>query len=727
MDTYTIELLGSPVVRRQSTPVTFVRRKTLAVIVYLACTRRWISREELAELLWPERPQGRALGSLRTVLTELRTTFQGELILTENSMIALDWTVVECDLHQLRTILLQEPELIEMRRAADLWKGGFLKGFHVRGAIGFTEWLRYEEQNVFCEFKHLLRSLYSLEIKMGELSSALTHARACLGLDVFDEESHRSVMLIHALSGERKFAVQHYTRCCELIQQEFNTTVDDETRQLFERITHGDIGRQQEKPVLHDRPYRLAILPFRPIRVSDPESMYILELAMEALEDFFVDDPRFITVSRTSTRVFANAGMTISAIAEEMQVDYIIEGYSILTGDGPMILEGRLIRAKSDSVVTLKQVRVNPSEEDCLLAVNRIGAAFLSHLNLIGEDVQQAARDDIPGYGTRLTAQLKLRAKHLLRIDDGEKALQAIELYRKAVQLDDNDAEAWSGIGYAYLTLHEKGLCWPNRIEELTEVERVARKALSINADEPSALHILGNIAIQKGWKCIEAEAFYLKSLRVFPNNPRALRDYAELCIMTGRFNDAKRLTDQVITLDPVHHHTLKLSFWLNLAMREYEKADQVLRQQFVLFSAPALEIILQGYIQLIQGNVSSAIMTLEAVRDTPMDLGWENSLLAALGYAYGKTGSAEESQRVIERLLDNLSGRISPHLPLALVHIGSDDLDTALMWIEKAIATHDPALFFLSVNPLFSPLNSHPKSIELLLPTHITLIKNPL
>lgn len=49
-----LALLGPPVVLRDGLPVTFDTRKAVALLALLAVTGREHSREQLADLLWPE-------------------------------------------------------------------------------------------------------------------------------------------------------------------------------------------------------------------------------------------------------------------------------------------------------------------------------------------------------------------------------------------------------------------------------------------------------------------------------------------------------------------------------------------------------------------------------------------------------------------------------------------------------------------------------------------------
>ncbi|MEZ4664827.1 MAG: hypothetical protein R2911_45435, partial [Caldilineaceae bacterium] len=60
MSTYKLYLLGSPRLERDGVAVKIPRRKTLALLSYLAATGQPHARDSLATLLWPEAGQSEA-------------------------------------------------------------------------------------------------------------------------------------------------------------------------------------------------------------------------------------------------------------------------------------------------------------------------------------------------------------------------------------------------------------------------------------------------------------------------------------------------------------------------------------------------------------------------------------------------------------------------------------------------------------------------------------------
>ncbi len=67
-----IRLLGLPSLRGPAGEQPLPPHRPQQLLAYLACRRGWVARSELAELFWPDRPEGAARGNLRTLLLRLQ-------------------------------------------------------------------------------------------------------------------------------------------------------------------------------------------------------------------------------------------------------------------------------------------------------------------------------------------------------------------------------------------------------------------------------------------------------------------------------------------------------------------------------------------------------------------------------------------------------------------------------------------------------------------------------
>ena len=160
--------LGGLSVSRGEQPLqSFITRKVDALLVYLACERREHTREWIADLLWDEVSQARALGNLRTALVSLNRQLSAYLIITRQTLRINP--AVECwvDALALTNILTESSTNRDLEGALDLYKGDFLAGFHLRGAQGFEIWQAAEAERlrslVIAALERLIRAALERE------------------------------------------------------------------------------------------------------------------------------------------------------------------------------------------------------------------------------------------------------------------------------------------------------------------------------------------------------------------------------------------------------------------------------------------------------------------------------------------------------------------------------------------------------------------------------------
>ncbi len=726
MNKIEIHLLGSPAFLIDSQQVKFSRKKAIALMIYLVCTNRKVIREELAEMFWPSCAQSKALSSLRTIISEIKSLFPKGFLITSGDFLFLEKDSFNCDLITFRYLISKNTTLKEKEKAVQLWNGGFIKGFYLNTNCEFTSWQLQEEQNVYFNYKILLKSLYEQEIKENNLMSALTHARSCLNLDNFDEESHRAIIYIHALRGEKKLALNQYELCKKIMSEEFKSPLEDKTQELFRKIKSGEIINNLKSNIIYKYEPRIAILPFHTTENISKDSSLFLDIIMEGLEDFFAKVSGIKTISRTSSMTYINSNKRISTIAQELLADYIIEGF-IGCKDGSLLIEGRLIDTKLDTVLKIKKIHISSIRDIKYSNITRqIGSSLIAYLaNDSRFNIENIYNNQMNiKTNNPLVNNLKLQAKHLLRLNKEADCIQAIELYQKALNIEPNNAEILAGLSKALFSFSNREICCPNKNDKLLESQIEAQKSLEINPNEPTALNILGKISFEKDWNFVKAENFFKRTLKISPNNPQAIIDYAELCIFLGRLNEARNLINKAIGLDPINHQTFKVNFWLHLINRDFEQAEKIAKHQFILYPAPDLELIMFSYIYLLQGKINNALKSLELItKEIPIS--WSNSLLGAKGYALAKKGEITKTYQIIEILQKNWQTPVLPHLPIALIYIGLNEFDNALDWVEAAVKLHDSSIFFLIANPLFSPLYNINRFKNILKPTHIKIYKS--
>src|SRR4051794_7182736 len=88
-----VRLLGPPRIERDGDSVHVDTRKAIALLGYLAISRRPAARDEVAALLWPESDQVRARSALRRTLSSLNAALGGTGVRSDGDTLVLEDTV----------------------------------------------------------------------------------------------------------------------------------------------------------------------------------------------------------------------------------------------------------------------------------------------------------------------------------------------------------------------------------------------------------------------------------------------------------------------------------------------------------------------------------------------------------------------------------------------------------------------------------------------------------
>ena len=255
-DQLRVVLLGGLDVFLGDVPISeFTSRKSPALLSYLITTGRSHSREALSALLWGESAEGRARASLRTVLWDLRQHVPDHVLADRQSVsIAADaphWVDVHDFTMTIESILgsgqvrsdsapLLTGEQVEaLEDVLDLYRGDFLAGFYISEAPNFESWVlrkRERARQLAIQGWHQLVVHHTAE---QAYLSGIDAASQLLQIAPWQEETHRQLMRLLALSGQRGAALAQYETCREMLDEELGVEPTTETRLLYNRIKSG--------------------------------------------------------------------------------------------------------------------------------------------------------------------------------------------------------------------------------------------------------------------------------------------------------------------------------------------------------------------------------------------------------------------------------------------------------------------------------------------------------
>lgn len=254
-------LLGSVVIELDGQPVQGLpSRAAEALLIYLVCHDRPISRESLANLLWHDRSKKQGLTNLRTILTSLRRELESYLIITRQTLAFnhaadywLDSADFESQLSQLLPALQRNSPLppetaSHLQKALDLYRGHFLEAFFLREGRGFEMWMVLQQERLQRLAVTGLRHLVAHDVATGNYRQGMANAEKLLAFDPYDEGVLRQLMRLLIRTGQPVRALQRYQKFSQLLAEELELEPASETTRLYQRIRAARLIRIKALP-----------------------------------------------------------------------------------------------------------------------------------------------------------------------------------------------------------------------------------------------------------------------------------------------------------------------------------------------------------------------------------------------------------------------------------------------------------------------------------------------
>lgn len=239
-----LSLLGPPLLSPPPDGGESFRKKTLALLAYLAAEARPVARDSLAALLWPENPQARARANLRRVVFCLRGLLGDGAVIAVQDCVALDEGKLETDIRDFTRLSAppvnggrEDDEAIpRLEAAVALYRDRFMAGFGLADCPEYDDWQLAQSavwgERVAAALNRLYRA-YRARAMDG-------HAEACakrlLSLDPLDQEAHRLLMRLYAETDRPELAERQFRSCAELLRTQLSMGPDYKTLDLREQL-----------------------------------------------------------------------------------------------------------------------------------------------------------------------------------------------------------------------------------------------------------------------------------------------------------------------------------------------------------------------------------------------------------------------------------------------------------------------------------------------------------
>src|ERR1700734_2432582 len=449
----------------------------------------------------------------------------------------------------------------------------------------------------------------------------------------------------------------------------------------------------------------LAVLPLESLS-SDASQDYFADGMTDELISDLGQISALRVISRTSVMAYKHAREPLPQIARELNVDAVVEGTVLRSGDQVRIT-AQLIEASTDK--HLWSQSYEGELRDTLALQNRVASAIADQIRINLTPQEQAALKSAKAVNPEAyQSYLKGRYFWNKRTADGLKA--ALAYFNQAIEEDPKYAKAYSGLADTYALLGE----WQYRVmstkEALPKAKAAAIKALELDSSLSEAHTSLGYSLRAFDWDFDSAGKEFQRAIEINPGYATAHHWNAMNLGLLGRPKDALVEMRKAENLDP-------LSLIINADLAEFllltHSYDESLKQSRKIIEMDSTFAI--GHKQLGDAYLLKQ-MDKEAVAELQMAVrlsGGSPICIADLARAYVASGKMNESVKLLSSLKKSSNTDLANAPQIAMIYASMGDNDQAMHWLERAYQERiNPRILLRSG---FDALRSDPRFEELM------------
>lgn len=446
----------------------------------------------------------------------------------------------------------------------------------------------------------------------------------------------------------------------------------------------------------------IAVLPF--INDSpDQENTYFINGVMEEILNNLQRIKDLRVISRTSAEQYRGQRKPISEIAQELGVNYIVEGSGQKYGN-TFRLRAQLIMASKETHLWGESFQQKITEAEDLFNIQiKIAETIADELKAVITPEEKKLIEKVP------TKSIESHDAYLrgmfywkkLTQNDLETAMKYFEL---AKEKDPEYAPAYAGISFVWGGLVQMGVMSPE--EGGPKIMEALTKAIELDSMNADVIYTQACMKTWMLWDWEAGESAFKKTLELNPNHAEAHAYYSHFLNIMGKPEEAMAEIVTALKLDP--HNPLLISLYsIDLIfVRSYEEAIEAARD--ALRMEPVSPVAQSGLHDALHltGRYEEAW---ESVRSEWMSLGQEQAFnldFQELGYLRALNQAAEVLEKASE------SAYINPFL-LANVYVMAGNKEKSLEWIEKAYEIRETNLPYLMM-PTFDLIRDEPRFQEI-------------
>jgi len=469
----------------------------------------------------------------------------------------------------------------------------------------------------------------------------------------------------------------------------------------FSTIFSGDIG--ESRVIRHNR---IAVLPFQNIS-ADENNEYFADGLTEEIMSVLSRITKLNVIARTSIMRYKKSISTVSEIAEDLQVELVLEG-SVRKEGEQIKVTVQLIDTKTEEQIYAETYQGKLSSVFEFQSDIALNVAQTLKINLASREQSEIKRQsthDVKAYTHYL------EGLYLLNKRNPESLFKGLKHFQESVKLDPGFALAYTGIADTYHLLSSYGLLSPEIGFE--EGKKAALTAISIDDKLAQGYNSLAAIMLLYEWNWDESEKAFNTAIQFNPNHVQTKLWFALYHSIVGDYEKAISSISKAINLDPLSPIARTDLGQIYYFKGQFTEAVKEYEFSLSLDSNYVYTYAYLGQAYAVMGNLNKAKYAFK--KALALTGGQDPAILAGLGYVYALQKKREEARAIIESLYKMDENLYIHPLYFSVIYIGLGEYDLALDWLERGFEDRSEWMVFLQNEHMLVPLHSEARYLALL------------
>ncbi|MGI8732248.1 MAG: FlgO family outer membrane protein [Pyrinomonadaceae bacterium] len=442
----------------------------------------------------------------------------------------------------------------------------------------------------------------------------------------------------------------------------------------------------------------IAVMPF--VNESgNADVEYLSDGMTETLINSLSQIPNLSVKARSSVFRYKGKELDPKKIASELNVQAILTGRVIQRGD-QLMLSLELIDAQTENVIWSEQY--SRKQADLVTLQSEIARDVSSKLKskLSGADEAKLAKTST---ANTEAYHLYLRGRFSWNKRTGEALKQAVDFYKQAIEIDPNFALAYSGLAETYVLFSSYSVALPK--DSMPQAKAAAQRALELDDSLAEAHTALAEYLNHYEFDRAGAEREFRRAIELNPNYATAHQWYGNLLTALKRFDEAHVELGRAEELDPLAPIIGSNLGDTLLYARRYDEAIAQCKRTLSVNPIAVAHFSL-GAAYAAKGMYTEAYAELRKYLEMDPDPTGKGYL----GHWLAKSGQREEAMKLVSELKQESTQRYVQSIALAVIYIGLDEKEDAMVWLEREISERGANARYFAVLVELDSLRSEPR-----------------